>query len=62
VKADLPGVDKEGLDVRVENNLLTIRLKAAKFGLRLNLHGATDKFHRMRSTENSVQSCVVATL
>lgn len=25
VKADLPGVSKEGLDVRVENNLLTIR-------------------------------------
>ena len=25
VKADLPGVAKEGLDVRVENNLLTIR-------------------------------------
>ena len=29
VKADLPGVDKEGLDVRVEHNLLTIRGKAA---------------------------------
>lgn len=29
VKADLPGVPKEGLDVRVENNLLTIRGKAA---------------------------------
>lgn len=29
VKADLPGVSKEGLDVRVENNLLTIRGKAA---------------------------------
>lgn len=28
VKADLPGVAKEGLDVRVENNLLTIRAKA----------------------------------
>ncbi|HUK42175.1 MAG TPA: Hsp20/alpha crystallin family protein [Candidatus Acidoferrales bacterium] len=28
VKADLPGVAKEGLDVRVENNLLTIRGKA----------------------------------
>ena len=27
VKADLPGVDKENLDVRVENNLLTIRAK-----------------------------------
>jgi HSP20 family molecular chaperone IbpA len=27
VKADLPGVDKENLDVRVENNLLTIRGK-----------------------------------
>jgi HSP20 family protein len=25
VKADLPGVDKENLDLRVENNLLTIR-------------------------------------
>ena len=25
VKADLPGVAKDGLDVRVENNLLTIR-------------------------------------
>jgi HSP20 family molecular chaperone IbpA len=29
VKADLPGVSKDGLDVRVENNLLTIRGKAA---------------------------------
>jgi HSP20 family protein len=29
VKADLPGVTKEGLDVRVENNLLSIRGKAA---------------------------------
>ena len=29
VKADLPGVDKENLDVRVENNLLTIRGRAA---------------------------------
>jgi HSP20 family molecular chaperone IbpA len=29
VKADLPGVPKEGLDVRVENNLLTIRGKAS---------------------------------
>jgi HSP20 family protein len=29
VKADLPGVAKEGLDVRVENSLLTIRCKAA---------------------------------
>jgi HSP20 family protein len=28
VKADLPGVAKDGLDVRVENNLLTIRGKA----------------------------------
>lgn len=28
VKADLPGVAKGGLDVRVENNLLTIRGKA----------------------------------
>ena len=28
VKADLPGVTREGLDVRVENNLLTIRGKA----------------------------------
>ena len=29
LKADLPGVAKEGLDVRVENSLLTIRGKAA---------------------------------
>ncbi len=29
VKADLPGVAKEGLDVRVENSLLTIRGKAS---------------------------------
>jgi len=28
VTADLPGVAKEGLDLRVENNLLTIRGKA----------------------------------
>ena len=29
VKADLPGVAREGLEVRVDNNLLTIRGKAA---------------------------------
>ena len=29
VKADLPGVAKEGLDVRVENSLLTIRGQTA---------------------------------
>jgi HSP20 family protein len=29
VKADLPGVAKENLDARVENNLLTIRGKSA---------------------------------
>jgi HSP20 family protein len=29
VKADLPGVANEGLDIRVENSLLTIRGKAA---------------------------------
>jgi HSP20 family protein len=29
VKADLPGVAKESLDVRVENNLLTIRGKSS---------------------------------
>jgi len=29
VKADLPGVAKDALDVRVENNLLTIRGRAA---------------------------------
>jgi HSP20 family protein len=28
VKADLPGVAKDGLDIRVENNLLTIRGRA----------------------------------
>ena len=32
VTADLPGVDKENLDVRVENNLLTIRGKPAYGG------------------------------
>lgn len=31
VKADLPGVAKENLDVRVENNLLTIQGKPAHF-------------------------------
>jgi HSP20 family molecular chaperone IbpA len=29
VKADLPGVAKDGLDVQVENNLLTIRAQAS---------------------------------
>lgn len=29
VKADLPGVSKDSMDVRVENNLLTIRANAA---------------------------------
>jgi HSP20 family molecular chaperone IbpA len=33
VKADLPGVAKENLDVRVENNLLTIRGEPAHFPL-----------------------------
>jgi len=32
VTADLPGVAKEGLDVRVENDLLTIRGKTAHIG------------------------------
>jgi HSP20 family protein len=29
VKADLPGVARDGMDIRVENNLLTIRAKAS---------------------------------
>ena len=29
VKADLPGVAKDSMDIRVENNLLTIRANAA---------------------------------
>jgi len=29
VKADLPGVARDGMDIRVENNLLTIRANAA---------------------------------
>ena len=29
VKADLPGVARDSMDLRVENNLLTIRAKAA---------------------------------
>lgn len=29
VKADLPGVAKDGLDLQVENNLLTIRARAS---------------------------------
>jgi HSP20 family protein len=29
VKADLPGVARDSMDIRVENNLLTIRAKAA---------------------------------
>jgi HSP20 family molecular chaperone IbpA len=33
VRADLPGVDKDSLDVRVENNLLTIRAKPAHLAL-----------------------------
>ncbi|HET9917842.1 MAG TPA: Hsp20 family protein, partial [Candidatus Binatia bacterium] len=32
VTADLPGVGKEALDVRVENHLLTIRGKTAHIG------------------------------
>ena len=40
VKADLPGVAKENLDVRVENNLLTIRGKSAHGSARgANLSG-----------------------
>jgi len=45
VKADLPGVAKEGLDVRVENSLLTIRGKTA--------HGAPgDPIYREYSLVN----------
>ncbi len=32
VKADLPGIARENLDVRVENGLLTIQTKAANAG------------------------------
>jgi HSP20 family protein len=38
VVADLPGVAREGLDVRVENNMLTIRGKAAHGGAGEPLH------------------------
>ena len=61
VKADLPGVDPKDLDIRVENNLLTIRgerkfEKKTNEGNYLRVERAYGSFARSFSLANTVNS------
>ena len=61
VKADLPDVDPNALDIRVENNLLTIRgerkfAKKTTEGNYLRVERAYGSFARSFSLANTVQS------
>jgi HSP20 family protein len=61
VKADLPDVDAKDLDIRVENNLLTIRgerkfLKKSNEGNYLRVERAYGSFARSFSLANTVNS------
>ena len=51
VKADLPGVAKENLDVRVENNLLTIRGRSAHVAPGDPIYREYDLVHFFRQFE-----------
>ena len=65
VTADLPGVSKEGLDVRVENNLLTIRGKAAHAApgdLVYREYGLVNFFRQFELNEKVDQSKISAEL
>ena len=53
VKADLPGVAKDGLDVRVENNLLTIRGRASHSATGELVYGEYDLVNFFRQFELS---------
>src|SRR5580700_4042294 len=61
VKADLPDVDAKDLDIRVENNLLTIRgerkfVKKSNEGSYLRVERAYGSFARSFSLANTVNS------
>lgn len=65
VTADLPGVAKDGLDVRVENNLLTIRGKAAHAapgGPVYREYGLVNFFRQFELNEKVDQSKISAEL
>jgi HSP20 family protein len=65
VKADLPGVDKENLDVRVENNLLSIRGRAthaAPGDLIYREYGLINFFRQFELNERVDQSKISADL
>ena len=65
VKADLPGVDKENLDVRVENNLLSIRGRAthaAPGDLIYREYGLINFFRQFELSERVDQSKISADL
>jgi len=65
VTADLPGVAKDGLDMRVENNLLTIRAKAAHFapgGPVYREYGLVNFFRQFELNEKVDQSKISAEL
>lgn len=65
VKADLPGVAKSGLDVRVENNLLTIRGEsshAAPGDLVYREYELVNFFRQFELTEKVDQSKITAEL
>ena len=65
VTADLPGVAKDGLDMRVENNLLTIRAKAAHLapgGPVYREYGLVNFFRQFELNEKVDQSKISAEL
>ena len=65
VKADLPGVAKEDLDVRVENNLLTIRGKpshVAPGDALYREYGLVNFFRQFELNEKVDQSKIAAEL
>ena len=65
VTADLPGVPKEGLDVRVENSLLTIRGKAnhaAPGDVVYREYGLVNFFRQFELNEKVDQSKISAEL
>ena len=65
VTADLPGVAKDGLDMRVENNLLTIRGRAAHAaagGPVYREYGLVNFFRQFELNEKVDQSKISAEL
>jgi HSP20 family protein len=65
VTADLPGVAKDGLDMRVENNLLTIRAEATHAALGAPVYreyGLVNFFRQFELNEKVNQSKISAEL